>query len=235
MEDVVVHEYHYAGGPLTYEYPIDAALPNEHIGKLSDFVRNFVGCSSEKIRRSLSTRWEHLPTSVRPIATFLLSLNASSIAFTDWPDGTLNSSIDDSWIVFRGTNQQELLLGESGQRSAVDAEWLSSVSGLSELLSEFSNLRIGTLPPYCGFYASKRLIKQSDADLCWGATGEWENGLPIFHDGSGNSICISERGAVGIWSSSNEFQYVGPTLADFVTMFVHRQRTGSSPQNQWWW
>ena len=183
----------------------------------------------------LSTRWNQLPSTLTPIGTLLLSLTPSSVAFTDWPDGSIRSSLHDSWIVFRGANQPNLLLGEpccAGEFS--EADWIAEVDGLPKLISEFGNLQIGMLPPCFGFRVGGRLVHQSDTELCWGVTGDWENALPIFHDGSGNTICVSTDGKVGI-RSPHQFQNVATTLGDFVTMFVKRQRTGKSPQREWWW
>jgi hypothetical protein len=227
----VVHEYHYPGGPLTYEYPLGSRIPPAHLDCLSDFVRDLAGLNPGAIRQRLAADWSTLDASIALLAEYLLSLEICSVAFTEG-----ETSPRGSWLVLRGPDPQQCLLGSAPPMSAElsGAKWINQHVGLRQLLAHFGALQVGMIPPCAGFYVSKCLIHENDNKLCWGRTGPWENGLPIFHGGSGNSICVSARGAIAIWSPQG-FQYVAPALGDFVQMLVRRERSGQSAPGEWWW
>ncbi len=231
MSEVIVHEYHYPGGPQTYEYPIGSPIPTDHLNCMSPLVRDTATQPIDSVRELLASSWSDLHHTVAPIGTYLLSLKICSVAFTE-----SSGDLCQSWIVFRGSNSDQCLLGSPSIRSAeiLNAAWIAKVTGLQHLLTAFGNLQVGMIPPCSGFYVGDRLTHESDNELCWGPTGKWENALPIFHDGSGNSICVSTDGAIGIWSP-HQFQCIAASLPEFVTMFVNRQRSGQSPQTEWWW
>ena len=231
MSDLIVHEYHYTGGPQTYEYPIGSAVSPEHLNCMSPFVRDAATKNVDALRDMLVTKWKDIHPVIAPIGSYLLSLKICSVAFTE-SSGDTNSS----WIVFRGANSSQCLVGSPSKASddIMNADWINDIPGLRELLTEFGNLQVGMIPPCSGFFVGDRLIHQSDDELCWGQTGKWENALPMFHDGAGNSICVSTDGAIGIWLP-HQFQNVAASLAEFVAMFVNRQQSGQSSQAQWWW
>ena len=194
-------------------------------------IRNLAGQTVKTIREYLAAHWIDLHQAVAPIGHHLLSLNICSLAFTEPHDEPKQS-----WIVLRGSDSEQYLLGITSPLSdeVENATWLQNIDGLQDLLTAFGNLQIGTIPPCSGFNIGSRLIREADEELCWGITGKWENALPIFHDGSGNSICVSTDGEIGIWSP-RQFQTIAGSLTEFVTMFLDRQKYGTSPESQWWW
>ena len=230
MPSPITHEYHYPGGPVTLEYQIGSAIPEAHASRLSPFVHEVATSAPEATKSRLATKWARLSPAVKPIAAHLLEMDVCSVIFTGSNEGT-----SPSWVVFRSESGAQWMLGEPAPETAeeLNCNWIDEVSGLRSLVTEFGALQVGMIPPCTGFHVG-RVVRESDKDLCWGPTGKWEGALPIYHDGSGCSVCVNPVGEVGIWSPG-QFQDISPSFVEFVNMFVERQVTGESPQSQWWW
>ena len=232
MPEVIVHEYHWpGGGPLTYEYPIGTPVPAKHMDCLSPLVRDAASQSADLTRDHLASIWDEIHPAIKPVSDLLLAMQIQSVALTE-----SSGDPSQSWIVFRDSNCRRCLLGAPAPlaKEIINAAWLKDVPGLLPLQTYFGNLQYGLIPPCSGFGFGHRLIQESDDQLCWGPTGNWENALPIFGDGCGNTVCVSTKGEIGIWSP-HQFQAVAASLAEFVKMFVERQRLGQSPKTEWWW
>ena len=231
MSNVIIHEYFYTDGPQSYEYPVGCSIPVDHFNCFEPFVRDVVKLHADQIREQLATQWLDIHPIIEPIASYLLSMEVCSFVFTESSGGSCPS-----WIVFRGSHDQQLLLGSPGKPSdeISNSAWINKIPGVRQLLIEFGNLQVDMIPPCEGFYIGDRLVHEADDQLCWGKTGTWENALPFYHDCAGNSICVSTDGEIGIWSP-HQFQSIADSLSAFVTMFLSRRRSGKSPEEEWWW
>lgn len=230
MPDPIIHEYHYPGGPPTLEYMLGEKIPAEHANRLSPFVRDMANLPPETIKERLAARWSNLDSTIKPIATHLLAMDVCSVIFTG-----LESPSSPSWLAFRNAAGAQWMLGappESIEETLTET-WINNHAGLKSLVTEFGDLQVGMIPPCTGFYIG-RIVREDDQELCWGKTGSWENSLPIYHDGSGNSVCVSPNNEIGIWSPDC-FNSIATSLAEFVGMFIAKETSRESPASQWWW